>query len=323
MTYGGGGSDPFGGAPFGHNPFGAPPAPVIGPPPPPQQETNTPATLSIVFAFVFAPAGAVLGHLGLARAQRSAGHGRQRALVGLTLSYAMIVIAVAALVVWLTMPDAERDTPRLADPQLSGYLVSLEEMKNLITAGGQGLPGVPAPTMTAEPGTSAPASEPYGDGTIAPADAAPCLVAGAAPAYESVKYRSFYRIPMIQNRPDDPQRVVQSVALFNDADEAQRAFQGYIERLNACDDDNPIKWTDTRSGEVTEWIIVPNAGAQSEARGDFSITGFQRRGTDRDVSVVRTIAAKGTLLIDVSAEGKNAITPSWETMERILDRIPS
>src|SRR5438874_1915171 len=98
MTHSGGGSDPFGGAPFGHNPFGGEP-PHVAAPPPPTDEPNTPATLSIVFAFVFAPAGAVLGHLGLAWARRTGGQGNQRALVGLTLSYALIVIAVVALVV--------------------------------------------------------------------------------------------------------------------------------------------------------------------------------------------------------------------------------
>ena len=35
------------------------------------QTVNTLATLSLVFAFVFAPAGAILGHLGLAQIRRT------------------------------------------------------------------------------------------------------------------------------------------------------------------------------------------------------------------------------------------------------------
>jgi hypothetical protein len=76
MTFGGGdgrpgppfGGDPFGGNqfsgnPFGGNQFGAPP--VISAPPPSQhpERNNVLATLSVVFAFIFAPAGAVMGRI--------------------------------------------------------------------------------------------------------------------------------------------------------------------------------------------------------------------------------------------------------------------
>jgi hypothetical protein len=102
MTYGGhpaGSHDPFGDGPFSS---GIPPAtgPVFAPPQgPPPGETNTLATLSVVFALVFAPAGALLGHLALSQIGRSAQRGRDRALIGLTLSYVFIFFAVIALVV--------------------------------------------------------------------------------------------------------------------------------------------------------------------------------------------------------------------------------
>src|SRR4051812_21837881 len=110
MTYGPGptpnqppGGDPFGGKPLG-DPFGGggfPGGPPIysAPPPPAPPQTNILATLSVVFAFVFAPAGAVLGHLGLAQVKRTGQPGRGRAIVGIALSYSVIVITVAALVV--------------------------------------------------------------------------------------------------------------------------------------------------------------------------------------------------------------------------------
>ena len=80
MTHGGhGGGQPD---PFGSDPFGGPPStqgymppitpgspPVTGrvfpPPGRPSGEVNKFATLSIVFAFVFAPVGAALGHVAL------------------------------------------------------------------------------------------------------------------------------------------------------------------------------------------------------------------------------------------------------------------
>src|SRR5690349_15341479 len=86
--------------------FGAnqdPEPPVISAPPPPRSQTNTFATLSLVFAFLFAPVGAVLGHLGLAQIRRTGQRGRDRALVGVTLSYAFIVIALVAVVAWMVV----------------------------------------------------------------------------------------------------------------------------------------------------------------------------------------------------------------------------
>lgn len=89
----------------------APPVVPAGPPPPSSQdETNTFATLSVVFAFLFAPAGAVLGHLGLSQIKRTGQRGRDRALVGLSLSYTLIVVAVAALVIWAVVPSSSNTT---------------------------------------------------------------------------------------------------------------------------------------------------------------------------------------------------------------------
>ena len=72
--YGGGPAAPSGGDPFGEDPFagdpfgvGLPGASASQDPARTsrQQETNTLATLSVVFAFVFTPAGVNLGHLAL------------------------------------------------------------------------------------------------------------------------------------------------------------------------------------------------------------------------------------------------------------------
>ncbi len=106
--YGGGPAAPSGGDPFGGDAFAGDPFGVGGPGASAshgpaltsqQQETNTLATLSVVFAFVFAPAGVILGHLALSQIHQTGNSGRDRALVGVTLSYVFITVAVVALVV--------------------------------------------------------------------------------------------------------------------------------------------------------------------------------------------------------------------------------
>src|SRR6476661_5845252 len=123
MTHGGyvgGQPDPFGPDPFGGPPNiqGYTPPPVTQgfspgqgfPPPsgPPSGEVNTLATLSIVFAFVFAPAGAALGHVALSQIKQRGQRGRERAIVGLTLSYVIIVLAVIALLLWLVTANGSK-----------------------------------------------------------------------------------------------------------------------------------------------------------------------------------------------------------------------
>jgi len=102
------GPNPYGGNPFGGAPFGGVPPgpPVYTAPPPHRPRANTLATLSVVFAFLFAPAGALLGHLGLAQIRRSGERGRDRAIVGLMLSYAVITLTVVALIAWATQANS-------------------------------------------------------------------------------------------------------------------------------------------------------------------------------------------------------------------------
>lgn len=96
--------DPFGGTAFNHVPQHGP-GPAGG-------EVKTLATLSIVFAFVFAPVGAVLGHLALYQIKLGRQQGRDRALIGLTLSYVIILFAVVALLLWaLTAQRAPSPAP--------------------------------------------------------------------------------------------------------------------------------------------------------------------------------------------------------------------
>src|SRR4029078_13628396 len=99
------------GDPFAADPYPQPPV-ISAPPPPARHKANTFATLSVVFAFLFAPVGALLGHLGLAQIRRTGQRGKDRALIGLTLSYSFILVGVVVLVIWLVVGrGAERSSP--------------------------------------------------------------------------------------------------------------------------------------------------------------------------------------------------------------------
>lgn len=142
--------DPYGYSLFTYDPLGRTPItdplvepPIFTPVPPTPYHppVNTFATLSLVFAFVFAPAGAILGHLGLAKIRRTGERGRDRALVGIGLSYAFIALAVLALVGWVTLTEsaankmAEPATttapPTIPTDAIATLLPGLDELKNI------------------------------------------------------------------------------------------------------------------------------------------------------------------------------------------------
>ncbi|KUJ48171.1 hypothetical protein ADL17_03615 [Micromonospora maris] len=76
-----------------------------GPPSPPGGGggTNVLAILSLVFAFVFAPAGIVLGHLAKRQLRTSGEQGEQLANWGLILSYVFTGLYLLACCGWLAL----------------------------------------------------------------------------------------------------------------------------------------------------------------------------------------------------------------------------
>lgn len=147
----------FGNSPY--EPFGGPHPgpPAYGGPPqlaPPQESTNTCATLSVVFAILFAPAGAVLGHVALAQIKRTGQRGRDRAIIGLVVSYVLIVITVVGLVIWSTLPDKPSDNVRPSPtatrpvPTTTPVPVTLPDAQTLLLASNS---ETPAGSVTAMP----------------------------------------------------------------------------------------------------------------------------------------------------------------------------
>ncbi len=81
------------GSPYG--PYGAPPAANRG--------VNVLAILSLVFAFVFSPAGIVLGHLAKRQIRTSGEEGDQLATWGLILSYVFTALLVLVCCGWIAL----------------------------------------------------------------------------------------------------------------------------------------------------------------------------------------------------------------------------
>jgi hypothetical protein len=292
VTGAGWGQDPFGGSPFGGDPFGGGPAggspwggnpgsggpaspPSFTPPPtfgsphgPGGGATNTLATLSVIFAFLFAPAGAVLGHLGLRQIARTGQRGRQRAIVGIALSYSIIVLSVVALVVWAvigddaTTPTAEptrtfipsTPTPTSSTPttttsaapitppalnpgrtvdaaDLPALLLGIDAIKTIM---GKGTDAQPVPNLTVQPPTTALVGSPGPQGSMDPADCAPAMISASETGYRDSGYRAVYSVTMTQPGAEGEQSVTQSVLAFPDAATARQALLGILQTVQRC-----------------------------------------------------------------------------------------
>ncbi|MFC3504190.1 DUF4190 domain-containing protein [Micromonospora krabiensis] len=108
------GGSPFGqpggyppGSQWGQQPPYAPQGPYgqYGPPPPvgPGSPTNVLAILSLIFAFVFPPAGAVLGHLAKRQLKTSGEAGDQLATWGLILGYVFTGLGLLVCCGWIAL----------------------------------------------------------------------------------------------------------------------------------------------------------------------------------------------------------------------------
>lgn len=324
---------PVGGDPFAAGPPGAPPAPPPGPGAPPVAgEPNTLATLSVVFAFVFAPAGAILGHLGLGQVARTGQPGRDRALVGVTLSYVILTTAVVALIVWAaggndgpsvttTAAPPTTTAPALAAPSttakptpappptlepaaLQGILLKPEELRTLL--------GEPA----LEPiwSTNGVALQPERGG-MEDTTCAGSFFKGTPMAYAGHEPLQFAGTD-IGDRATGL-LIGQGAAVFPDAAAAQRAYAAYLEYWRGC------------SGKSTKAIPVnPNieGGVQTFGPPVDLGNGMAKVDTQTELNLgtfTHYIAVKNNVLLDSifisSAIGDIPV----RVTQAMLDRIPN
>jgi eukaryotic-like serine/threonine-protein kinase len=301
--------DPLGRVPFESGvPFEGPPVqpPVfIAPPPPPHRPPVNPlATLSLVFAFVFAPAGAILGHLGLAQIRRTGELGRNRALIGVTLSYAFITLTVVALVAWATLAAtssdrtaAPADTTTTSAPQLPAVapqaaatlLPGVDDLKKI--TGDENLQAGQAwehPNKSSNEGTI---DRPECWGSIGP---------GSPDAYD-VEAMSGYHAQEFNDTRSllSSVEVIQAAAVFHDVPAAQSQLAKVLTGWRQC-------------GGATVNVTVPSGqtipfdlSAPADAGNGVSTMDVTHKGLR--VRSVRAIAAKANFFIDLylSYSGKS------------------
>jgi len=318
--YGSGPPGPVGGNPPGSDPFDSPPS--ISPQP--RQEANTLATLSVVFAFVFAPVGAVLGHLGLAQVRRSGERGRERALVGLTLSYAFITLAVVALVVWAVTgngpsgsstagtsaaPAPTTTTAPPPQPQptvdaagMAGLLLSLDEVRDFM-----GDPNMVSDKTYTD--VEAPTPE---QGSFEPVDCIGSFAGGVPGPYEGTNYRKYLATTQMDFRAG--LQVGESVAIFDDAAAAQKALANYVEYWRRCGGTQGV-WT--IPGQVQTGVSI---GVPVDAGG--GITTLVITFDKLTATFGRAIAAKANVLIDNQVGALDITDQHVGLTQRILERIP-
>jgi hypothetical protein len=299
--------DPYGYGPFSYDPLGrvppAPPArpPALPPPPPPPQRppANALATLSLVFAFVCPPAGAILGHVGLSQIRRTGEPGRDRAVAGMTLSYAFITLAVLALVAWATLaalPAASRRTaapattttsaapsgPTVEPATVAALLPSLTDLEN-ITAD-QNLEAGPTRDRAGRPGA---------DGSIDRPQCWGSIVAGSADAYTVDAITGYHAAKF-----SDTRSFLKSVELllvvvaFRDPPTAQSQLASALSGWRHCGGSTV---TATLSGDPP---IQYALGTPADAGNGVTTLDLTPRGLQ--VRSARAIAAKANVVVDLA-----------------------
>ncbi|ORB36789.1 sensor domain-containing protein, partial [Mycobacterium paraseoulense] len=273
---------------------------VFTPPPAPphRQPVNVLATLSLVFAFVFAPVGAILGHAGLAQIRRTGELGRDRARAGLALSYAFIAVAVVALVAWATLggaPSTRTAAPTttstsaaspagpgpVAPGALAALLPGADALKNITTD--QNLEA--GQTWDNPGGVSAGGAidRPECWGSIAP---------GTPDAYTGDGLAGYHAAEFRDSRSFlKSTQVIQAVVAFRDPAAAQSQLAALLAGWRRC-------------GGLTVTLTPPNGeglqfavGAPADAGNGITTLDLTPRGLQ--IRSARAIAAKANVIVDL------------------------
>ncbi|OBF12358.1 sensor domain-containing protein, partial [Mycobacterium sp. ACS4331] len=292
----------------------------------PPEQTNTLATLSVVFAFVFAPVGALLGHLALGQIKQTHERGRERALIGMTLSYAVIVFAVIALVAMLTVVDRSGDTPTVASDEpsltvpapaappattaprqsrvdISNVLLSLDEVRTIMKT-----PGL-SPSSSSGSGSGADSDK---DVTAEPEECLSAVAAGIDTVYEGKGGRDYKRASFSDN---SVLTIVDQVAVgFQDAAAAHKFVAESRTQWQQCAG-RTFSLT-SPSGTITWDIGTPTGGPERVAVRSTITAG-------PGVPQFRVLAVKGSVVVDIAVVSPTATTEPDVITDRILARIPS
>jgi hypothetical protein len=335
MTYGQNGPDSTG-LPY---PYGTPPTGPAGPygpgggwqPPPfpPQQTDNKMATWSIVFAFLFAPVGAVLGHFALADIRAYHQRGRDRAVIGLVLSYTFIVITVGALVIWAVLPntaatsttaassDAQAPTtwspapstpttpagPFLRQSDLPGLLLSLAEVKAIMKT----------PNLAdLDTSSSGPGAGGGGGGRVDPPECAGVLLAGVDSTWSGAGNQGFKASHF--SDPTTATLVDEVVASFSSASAARDFMTTLANQWRQCSGKQI-----TLSSNATKplvWDIGPVTGTADRVTLQNTIEG------KKTSPQFRMLATKANVVVELGVLSRNLTNEGDTIGNQILARIP-
>jgi eukaryotic-like serine/threonine-protein kinase len=295
--------DPYGQDPFSYDPLGRVPLepPVEAeafpeaPEPPPRPTVNTFATLSLVYAFVFAPAGAILGHLGLAQIRRTGQQGRERALAGLTLSYVFIALAVVGLVVWATFAATSSNqaaTPATATTAAPPPTVSPNDLAPLLP-GLADIRSITGDHNLAVGQTWDRVGRRETEGSIDRAECWGSIGPGTPDAY-NVEAVFGYRASQFSDTrdPQNSMQAIAGVAAFQDAPAAQTQLTNLLSGWRRCGGSD-VKLT-LPSGQILTFSLgLPTDAGNGITSMDVATPGLVPRHS------VRAIAAKANVVIDL------------------------
>ncbi|MDD4867241.1 MAG: sensor domain-containing protein [Mycobacterium sp.] len=327
------GENPYGHHPFAYDPLGRVPPPVPPPGPPvfaPAPETspypppvNTLATLSLVFAFLFAPVGAVLGHLAMRQIGRTGERGRDRALVGTALSYGFIMLAVFALVAWATLAASTPDRaaapvttsgaappPTVAPGAIAALLPGRSDLENI--TGDQNLRAGQIWDHPARSDREGTIDRPECWGSIAP---------GTPDAY-TVDAIFGYRAAEFSDTRSllKSVQIIEAVAAFRDPAAAESQLAALLAQWHRC-------------GGSTVQVAIPGGqaipfalGVPVDAGGGITTMDLAPRGLR--VRSVRALAAKANVIVDLylsysgTTDSQLPRQPAVGIADYILGKIP-
>jgi hypothetical protein len=304
-------------------------------PPPPGHRTpvNSLATLSLVFAFVFAPVGAILGHLGLSQIRRTGELGRDRALIGLSLSYAFITLTVIALTGWATLsaltasrphqtaapaataPVTTTTTeapppPKVGPDDVIKLLPKLEALKGLTND--QNLEAGQTWDRPSKSDTDATIDRPQCWGSVMP---------GAPEAYD-LKTMLRYRAEAFSDTQTllKSIQVIQAAMAFGDSPTAQAQVTKLVDGWRQCGG-VPVTLT-ARGGPTYSLSLSPPADAGN------GITTMDLAPKGLKVRFVRAAAAKANVVVDLyvvnlgTTDAGGARQTAISIVNYILNKIP-
>jgi hypothetical protein len=264
--------------------------------PPSRPHVNIFATLSVVYAFVFAPAGAILGHLGLAQIRRTGQQGRQRALVGLTVSYVVIALTVVGLVLWATLAaissnqtatpttatTAPPPPPTVAPNDLARLLPGLSDVRNITRdpdlAVGQTWDHVGRHDR---------------EGRIDRTECRGSIDPGATDAYNVEAVFGYRASEFSDTRfPQNSMQVIAGVAALRDAPAAQTQLTNLLSGWSQCGGSD-VTLTLPSSQALTFSLGVPTDAGNGVTTMEVTTKGLVPRHS------VRAVAAKDNVVIDL------------------------